>query len=276
MILSAKSEDFIEWSAKKDLNIPSNINDLKVSISDINHVSKAEISQIKQKLTKFNCCIYASGTDLDDNSKIMRFAQSLGMRTFDSHNIDDSAISTISADKNENNMRYIPYTNKGLNWHTDGYYDSKPIFSWLLHCIEPALSGGENFLLDHELAIREYILKYDDIIYLTNNETFSIPTDEVAKREITSNYVCDMNNEYKKLHMNFSMRKENIIVNKDSESAMSKLIKIIKEDCKKYHLTYKLSKSEGIVSNNILHGRNAFKDGRVMRKILRIRSHERL
>jgi len=227
-------------------------------------------------LTKFNCCIYASGTDLDDNSKIMRFAQSLGMRTFDSHNIDDSAISTISANKDENNIRYIPYTNKGLNWHTDGYYDSKPIFSWLLHCIEPALSGGENFLLDHELAIREYILKYDDIIYLTNNETFSIPTDEVAKREITSNYVCDMNNEYKKLHMNFSMRKENIIVNKNSESAMSKLIKIIKEDCKKYHLTYKLSKSEGIVSNNILHGRNAFKDGRVMRKILRIRSHERL
>ena len=276
MILSAKSEDFIEWSAKKDLNIPSNINDLKVSISDINHVSKTEISQIKQKLTKFNCCIYASGTDLDDDSKIMRFAQSLGMRTFDSHNIDDSAISTISANKDENNIRYIPYTNKGLNWHTDGYYDSKPIFSWLLHCIEPALSGGENFLLDHELAIREYILKYDDIIYLTNNETFSIPTDEVAKREITSNYVCDMNNEYKKLHMNFSMRKENIIVNKDSESAMSKLIKIIKEDCKKYHLTYKLSKSEGIVSNNILHGRNAFKDGQVMRKILRIRSHERL
>ena len=276
MILSAKSEDFIEWAAKKDLDIPSNINDLKVSISDINYVSKAEISQIKQKLTKFNCCIYASGTDLDDNSKIMRFAQSLGMRTFDSHNIDDSAISTISANKDENNIRYIPYTNKGLNWHTDGYYDSKPIFSWLLHCIEPALSGGENFLLDHELAIREYILKYDDIIYLTNNETFSIPTDEVAKREITSNYVCDMNNEYKKLHMNFSMRKENIIVNKNSESAMSKLIKIIKEDCKKYHLTYKLSKSEGIVSNNILHGRNAFKDGRVMRKILRIRSHERL
>jgi len=276
MVLSAKSENFIEWSAKKDLNIPSNIDDLKVSLCDINHVSKTEISQIKQKLTKFNCCIYASGTDLNDNSKIMRFAQSLGMKTFDSHNIDDSAISMISADKNENNMRYIPYTNKGLNWHTDGYYDNKPIFSWLLHCVEPALSGGENFLLDHELAIREYVLKHDDITCLMNNQAFSIPTDEVAERGVTSNYVCDMNNEYKKLHMNFSMRKENIILNKDSKSAMSKLIKIIKEDCKKYHLTYKLSRNEGIVSNNILHGRNAFKDGPVMRKILRIRSHERL
>ena len=276
MILSAKSVDFIEWSAKKDLNIPLNINDLKVSIFDINHISKTEISKIKHKLAKFNCCIYASDTDLDDNSKIMRFAQSLGMKTFDSHNLDDSAISTISADKNENNMRYIPYTNKGLNWHTDGYYDNKPIFSWLLHCVEPALSGGENFLLDHELAIREYVLKHDDITCLMNNQAFSIPTDEVAERGVTSNYVCDMNNEYKKLHMNFSMRKENIILNKDSKSAMSKLIKIIKEDCKKYHLTYKLSRNEGIVSNNILHGRNAFKDGLVMRKILRIRSHERL
>ena len=276
MILSAKSKDFIKWSAKKDLDIPSNINDLKVSLCDINHVSKAEILKIKEKLIKYNCCIYVSDTDLDGNSKIMKFARSLGMRTFDSHNIDDSSISTITADKTENNMGYIPYTDKGLNWHTDGYYDTKPIFSWILHCIEPALSGGENFLLDHELAIREYVLKHDDIMCLMSNETFSIPTDEVAKRGITSNYICDMNNEYKKLHMNFSMRKENIIYNKDSKSAMSKLIKIIKEDCKKYHLTYKLSKSEGIVSNNILHGRNAFKDGLVMRKILRIRSHERL
>lgn len=276
MILSAKSKDFIEWAANKELNIPLNINDLKVNLRDINHVSKNEISQIKEKLTKFNCCIYISDSNLKEDANIMKFAMSLGMRTFDSHNIDESNISTISADKTENNIRYIPYTNKALNWHTDGYYDSKPIFSWLLHCVEPALLGGENFLLDHELAIREYILKHDDISCLMNNNAFSIPKDKVAEREVTTNYVCDMNNEYKKLHMNFSMRKENIKIDKDSESAVSKLIKIIKEDCKKYHLTYKLSKSEGIVSNNILHGRNAFKDGRVMRKILRIRSHERL
>ncbi len=276
MILSAKSKDFIEWAANKELNIPLNINDLKVNLRDINHVSKTEISQIKEKLTKFNCCIYISDSNLKEDDNIMKFAMSLGMRTFDSHNIDDSNISTISADKTENNIRYIPYTNKALNWHTDGYYDSKPIFSWLLHCVEPASSGGENFLLDHELAIREYILKHDDISCLMSNNAFSIPKDKVAEREVTSNYVCDVNNEYKKLHMNFSMRKENIKINKNSKSAVSKLIKIIKEDCKKYHLTYKLSKSEGIVSNNILHGRNSFKDGPTMRKILRIRSHERL
>ena len=276
MILSAKSKDFIEWAANKELNIPLNINDLKVNLRDINHVSKTEISQIKEKLTKYNCCIYISDSNLKEDANIMKFAMSLGMRTFDSHNVDESNISTISADKTENNTRYIPYTNKALNWHTDGYYDSKPIFSWLLHCVEPALSGGENFLLDHELAIREYILKHDDISCLMSNNAFSIPEDKVAEREVTSNYVCDMNNEYKKLHMNFSMRKENIKIDKDSESAVTKLIKIIKEDCKKYHLTYKLSKSEGIVTNNILHGRNSFKDGPTMRKILRIRSHERL
>ena len=276
MKLSAKSKDFNSWASKKELNIPSNINDLKVYLENINHVSRDEISQIKEKLAKYNCCIYASKTDLDTNANLISFARLLGMKTFDSHNIDGEAISTISADKTINNMRYIPYTDKALNWHTDGYYDKKPIFSWILHCIEPALSGGENFLLDHELAIREYVLKHDDISRLMNKDTFSIPIDDVANRGATSSYICDMNNEYRKLHMNFSMRKENITFDKDSESAVLKLIKIIKEDCKKYHLTYKLSKSEGIVSNNILHGRNAFKDGLVMRKILRIRSHERL
>jgi hypothetical protein len=52
--------------------------------------------------------------------------------------------------------------------------------------------------------------------------------------------------------------------------------KIIKEDCKKYYITYKLSKNEGIVSNNILHGRKSFVDGKVMRKLYRIRSYERI
>ena len=40
--------------------------------------------------------------------------------------------------------------------------------------------------------------------------------------------------------------------------------KIIKEDCKKYYITYKLSKNEGIVSNNILHGRNSFEQNVIL------------
>ena len=76
--------------------------------------------------------------------------------------------------------------------------------------------------------------------------------------------------------MKFSMRKNNINLNKNARAAIIKMEDIIKDDCKKYYLTYKLSENEGIISNNILHGRNAYKDGESMRKVLRIRSYERI
>jgi hypothetical protein len=173
-------------------------------------------------------------------------------------------------------INYIPYTNKKLNWHTDGYYDEKPIFSWLLHCEEPAFSGGENYLLDHELVIREYIIKHGNLDSLSRSDTFIIPGNADAGRDETKGYICDINNKYKKFHMKFSMREKNMELNEQSKTAFIRMKKIIKEDCKKYCITYKLSKNEGIVSNNILHGRNSFEDGKVMRKLYRIRSYERI
>ena len=149
-------------------------------------------------------------------------------------------------------------------------------FSWLLHCEEPAFSGGENYLLDHELAIREYILKHDNLDSLSRSDTFIIPGNNDAGRDATEGYVCDINSKYKKFHMKFSMRERNIELNEQSKIAFMRMKKIIKEDCKKYYITYKLSKNEGIVSNNILHGRNSFVDGKVMRKLYRIRSYERI
>ena len=76
--------------------------------------------------------------------------------------------------------------------------------------------------------------------------------------------------------MKFSMRKDNIELNNSIKVAMIKMKNIIIDDCKKYYLTYKLSKNEGIISNNILHGRNSYEDGEDMRKIFRIRSYERI
>ena len=72
------------------------------------------------------------------------------------------------------------------------------------------------------------------------------------------------------------MRKDNIGTSAKANSAVIKLREIIEDDCAKYSLTYKLRENEGIITNNILHGRNSFKDDKVQRKLLRIRSYERL
>ena len=197
------------------------------------------------------------------------------MRTYDRNNIESNEISTITPLEN-NKINYIPYTDKSLNWHTDGYYDKKSIFSWLLHCVHPAMHGGENYLLDHELALREYVLRYDDINNLMSEDALTIPESKDTSRSEISTYIFSIKNQYKKLHMRFSMRKDNIGTSPKAGHAVTKLKEIIEKDCAKYSLTYKLQKNEGIITNNILHGRKAFKDDKVKRKLLRIRSYERL
>ena len=117
---------------------------------------------------------------------------------------------------------------------------------------------------------------YDDIEVLMNKRAITIPESQGSNRSEISTYIFSFDNDYEKLHMRFSMRKENIKMSDNTFTAMSKLTNVIENNCSKYCITYKLSKNEGILSNNILHGRNSFKDDKVQRKLLRIRSYERL
>ena len=72
------------------------------------------------------------------------------------------------------------------------------------------------------------------------------------------------------------MRKDNIASSTRASDAIKRLKKIIVSHCAQYSLKHKLCKNQGILTNNILHGRNSFKDDKVNRKLLRIRSYERL
>ena len=275
MIFTAKSAEFLRWAEEKEKNIPKNINGILVNIHDINNVKTSEITKIKETINKYNSCIYSSKIALKSNTDLLKFVELVGMRTYDCNNIESSKITTITPLEN-NKINYIPYTDKSLNWHTDGYYDKKSIFSWLLHCVNPATQGGENYLLDHELALREYVFSNDDIDDLMAGDALTIPESKDTSRSEISTYVFSFKNQYKKLHMRFSMRKDNIGTSPKASVAVTKLKKIIENDCAKYSLTYKLQKNEGIITNNILHGRKAFKDDMVKRRLLRIRSYERL
>ena len=275
MIFTAKSAEFLRWAEEKERNIPHNIDGIIVNIHDINNVKISEIAKIKETINKCNSCIYSSKIALKSNTNLLKFVESIGMRTYDRNNIESNEISTITPLEN-NKINYIPYTDKSLNWHTDGYYDKKSIFSWLLHCVHPATHGGENYLLDHELALREYVLRYDDINNLMSEDALTIPESKDTSRSEISTYIFSIKNQYKKLHMRFSMRKDNIGTSPKAGDAVTKLKQTIENDCAKYSLTYKLQKNEGIITNNILHGRKAFKDDKVKRKLLRIRSYERL
>jgi len=275
MIFTAKSAEFLRWAEEKEKNIPQNSDGILVNIHDINNVKTSEIAKIKETIYKYNSCIYSSKIALKSNTNLLKFVELVGMKTYDCNNIESNEISTITSLQNSK-INYIPYTDKPLNWHTDGYYDKKSIFSWLLHCVNPAIQGGENYLLDHELVLREYLLRNDDINNLMAEDALTIPASKDTSRPEISTYIFSFKNKYRRLHMRFSMRKDNIGTSAKASPAIIKLREIIEDDCAKYSLTYKLQKNEGIITNNILHGRKAFKDDKVKRKLLRIRSYERL
>ena len=83
-------------------------------------------------------------------------ADALGLRSPDlaGQADPDTGVSTLFADSSTPRSEFIPYTDRALNWHTDGYYypASRRIRTFILHCLEPAASGGVNRLLDHEIA----------------------------------------------------------------------------------------------------------------------------
>ena len=73
---------------------------------------------------------------------------------------DEDGISSLEAAPEKAGRGYIPYSNQRLLWHTDGYYNApeQRIRAFILHCVRPAAAGGENRLLDPEIA---YILLRD-------------------------------------------------------------------------------------------------------------------
>jgi hypothetical protein len=73
--------------------------------------------------------IYTSNTVGDADKEIPRqLGRQLGLVHLDSHWLtDDDAISPISvrgAEERGERREFIPYTDKPIRWHTDGYYNT--------------------------------------------------------------------------------------------------------------------------------------------------------
>jgi hypothetical protein len=119
----------------------------------------------------------------DADKEIPRgLGRQLGLNRLDSHWLtDDDAISPISvrgAEVRGERREFIPYTDKPIRWHTDGYYNlpDRTVRGMILHCVQSAASGGDNQLLDHEIA---YILLRDEnpdhIRALSRDDAMIIP-----------------------------------------------------------------------------------------------------
>ena len=264
------------WRKTKLDRYPMRVDELIVEVNDPRSLTKPERLAIMQRCEKANMAIYASNVREADKDILRLLGRQLGLRRLDRNWLaDEDGISQVTASTVGGRQNYIPYTNRSLNWHTDGYYNSadRRIWAMLLHCVSQAPTGGENALMDHEIA---YLLMRDEnpafagALMAPDAMTIPARTDEagVARAE-EPGPVFHIDPATGRLHLRYTARTRSIVwrQNPMTQAAVGFLERLLTGNSPYIH-HIRLASGMGIVSNNVLHTRSAFEDGPDRRRLL--------
>jgi len=265
-------------------------NNAHKAIVDIqsSQASDEELNKLISACSQFNYSIYRQADpQKGDKHFVHQLGLALGLERLDGNLCsDEDNISSIQVANTGRHTGYIPYTDKKLTWHTDGYYndEQRTIRAMVLHCVRPAQSGGENLMLDHEMA---YIQLRDEnpeyISAFTELDVLTIPPNienGVEIRGAQSGPVFSLDSQTDSLHMRYSARTRNIewkenSLTQEAVACMSQLL----DTNNPYVITYRMQAGEGIIANNVLHNRTAFIDAESPEKkrlLFRARSYDRV
>jgi len=274
---------YAAWRERKLEQAPRSAAELIVEVRDPRALSPVEHEELLARVRRCNMAIYASPVIDEDNAILRQLARQFGLDSLDANWLaDEDGISEIQVNNGKPRQSYIPYTSRPIKWHTDGYYNppERTIRGMVLHCVRSAAEGGENKLLDHELA---YLLLRDEnpehIRALMQPDAMTIPErvdENDGVRLEQSGPVFSLDNG--SLHMRYTARTRSIEWKQDAatQAAVAALEKLLAEDSP-YVLRTRLEPGMGLLCNNVLHERAAFNDDPAMPRLLyRARYHNRI
>ena len=279
---------YAAWRERKLDSAPRRIEDTLVALDDPRALTAGERDALLERCGVANMVIYTSNTVGEEDKEIPRqLGAQLGLHKLDSHWLtDDDAISPISvrgAEERGERKEFIPYTDKPIKWHTDGYYNTpeRTVRGLLLHCVQSAEAGGENQLLDHEVA---YILlrdvNPDYIRALSRPDAMVIParSDENGVARAAQSGPVFSVDDAGFLHMRYTARSISIEWRGDAatQAAVATLARILAATTP-WTLHGRLEPGMGLICNNVLHDRSGFVETPERRRLLyRARYHERI
>lgn len=266
------------WREAKLAAYPRSVEQLVVTVGDPRALTPAEHAAILDRCRRANMAIYASPRVEADKSLPRRLGQQFGLTRLDRNLLaDEDAISTLTVAEEQEGMRgdYIPYTNRAIRWHTDGYYNppESRICGMILHCVQSAQAGGENRLLDHEIA---YILLRDrnpDFVrVLSEPDVMTIPArmdESGVARPAQTGPVFSVLPDSGALHMRYTARTRSIQWREgaDVRAAVAALEAILAEESP-FVLRARLEPGMGLICNNVLHDRSGFDDSPERRRVI--------
>jgi alpha-ketoglutarate-dependent taurine dioxygenase len=282
--LPGNREAYATWRDEKLSNYPETVGELIVEIRDPRQLSATEHDKIYSLCQKTNMAIWAGLSGHDADKRIIgELGLAFGLSHLD-HNMcaDDDAITSLTVQSDALRNGYIPYSNRPIAWHTDGYYNlpEQQIHALLLHCVNPAAQGGENDLLDHEILFIQIMDRNPDYIRaLMHPQAMTIPANIVDGKELRPARTGPVFAIYPDghLHMRYTDRSRSIEwlddpLLKEAVEYMKSLL----HSTSPWQFHAKLQAGQGLICNNVLHTRSGFTDGEHARLLYRARYHDRI
>ena len=262
---------YAEWREEKLAAYPRRKEDFAVEVKDLGAPDGGECEAIRRLVRLANMVVYATDRNLDDERATRRnliaFGHAFGLAAVEDHrSAEADGIVRIEVVDRGGRLGYIPYTDRPINWHTDGYYNyhgpGRAVSAMLLHCMRPAEQGGVNRLLDPEIA---YIRLRDSdprhIDALMRPDAMTIPQSvepDGSVRAANVGPVFYIDPRSGALGMRFTARKRNVAWRDDTatRAAVAALEDVLADD--PLVLATRLEAGQGLVCNNVLHDRTAF------------------
>ena len=284
----ANEADYQRWRAIKltDYYLPAT--DRVVPVNDPARLDAREHAAILDRCRKTNLAIYeVTGERETDKPAIRALGRQFGLVSLDTNlRADEDSITSLRVVEAGAGTQYIPYTNRPLNWHTDGYYNrlDKQVRGIVMHCVTASASGGENLLLDPEIV---YLLLRDEnpdyIKALMQPDAMTIPPNiegGVELRPAQAGPVFSVAPDNGALHMRYTARSRSIEWKDDRNTRLAAgfMLELLANDSI-YIVRHRLRAGQGIICNNVLHKREAFANDAAAgqeRLLYRARFHERI
>lgn len=282
---------YMRWRDHKLARAITDTNESIVEIKDPRSLTKAEHAALLERCQRSNMVVYATRSvaadeDPVDEETVRRFGLQFGLNSLDANWLaGEQGITRVTVSSEDGQRQaYIPYTDRAIKWHTDGYYNppERQVRGMILHCVHSAGQGGETRLMDHEIV---YLMLRDSNIdfirALSAADAMTIPerTDEQGvARAAQTGPVFSIDPASGTLHMRYTARTRSIEWKQDATTlaAVAALEKLLASDLPHIHCT-RLEPGMGLLCNNVLHDRAAFSDTPDSPRLLyRARYHERI
>ncbi len=261
------TQSYLRWREQKLAAAPRSTDELIVEVRDPRALTPNEHAALAERIRRCNMAIYASPVHEADTDIPRLLGAQFGLVHLDANWLaGEDGVSEIRVFDNGTRQHYIPYTDRPIKWHTDGYYNppERTIRGMVLHCVRSASHGGDNQLMDQEMA---YLLLRDEdpqhIRALMQPDAMTIPervdeTDGVRAAQGGPVFSLDRTGN---LHMRYTARTRSIEWKQDAttRAAVAALERLLASTTP--HIFHaRLEPGMGLLCNNVLHDRSAFTD----------------